>query len=274
MIERIEHDEIEGIRVGRFGSRVNTTCIVYRIGATVIDTGPPNQWSVVRRFLEERDVRRVVVTHHHEDHSGNLAPIRSTLGPEVYSPPASIAPLRDGFALRPYQRVIWGRPARVQSEPMPREIEIGAGRTLLALPSPGHSTDMTCYLVSQRGWLFTGDLFISQKARYLRTDEDVLQQIESLRRILAHDFATVFCSHRGVVTPGREALRAKLDFLVSLCERVRRLRDEGRSRREMTRLLLGREDWLSWMTGLHFSKRNLIRSCLEAVADSSEQTQP
>jgi glyoxylase-like metal-dependent hydrolase (beta-lactamase superfamily II) len=263
MIERIEHDDIEGIRVGRFGSRINTTCILYRIGSTVIDTGPPNQWRTVRRFLSERDVQRVIVTHHHEDHSGNLAPIQRTLKPEIYSPPAGVTPLRDGFALRLYQKVIWGRPGRVRAAPMPDEIEIGHGRSLRALPSPGHSADMTCYLEAQRGWLFTGDLFISQGSRYLRADENIRQHIESLRRILEFEFETLFCSHRGVVPSGKEALRAKIDFLVSLCERIRQLQDEGRSAAEITRSLLGREDLLSWMTGLHFSKRNLIRACMD-----------
>jgi glyoxylase-like metal-dependent hydrolase (beta-lactamase superfamily II) len=267
MIERIEHDEIEGIRVDRFGSRINTTCIVYRIGSTVIDTGPPNQWRAVRRFLKEREVRRVVVTHHHEDHSGNLAPIRQALEPEIYSPAAGIVPLRDGFVLKLYQKVIWGRPDRVHTEATPDEIEIEGGHSLRALPSPGHSTDMTCYLEARRGWLFTGDLFISQATRYMRADEDVRASIDSLRRILALDFETVFCSHRGVVRSGKEALAAKLDALESLCEQVRQLRNEGRSAREITRSLLGREGWLSWITGLHFSKRNLIRACLDAIAD-------
>lgn len=266
MIERIEHDGIEGIRVGRLTSRINTTCIVYRIGSTVIDTGPPNQWRNVRRFLEERAVRQVVVTHHHEDHSGNLAPIRRSLEPEIYSPPAGIAPLRDGFVLRTYQKVLWGRPERVVAEVMPREIAIGDGRLLRPLGSPGHSPDMTCYLEPQRGWLFTGDLFISQRTRYLRRDEDVGQHIESLRRVLSLDFETVLCSHRGVVPSGKEALRAKLDCLEGLCERVRQLRGEGRSAAEITRSLLGREDLMSWLTGFHFSKRNLVRSCLEAVS--------
>jgi glyoxylase-like metal-dependent hydrolase (beta-lactamase superfamily II) len=270
MIERIEHDEIEGIRVGRFGSRVNTTCILYRIGSTVIDTGPPNQWRRVRRFLEEREVRRVLVTHHHEDHSGNLAPIQRTLKPTIYSPPAGVPRLRDGFALRLYQKVIWGRPDRVRAEPVPDEIEIGPGRSLRVLPSPGHSVDMTCYIEAQRGWLFTGDLFISQRSRYLREDEDIRDHIESLRRILALEFEVVFCSHRGVVTSGAEALRSKLDFLESLCERIRELRDEGRSADEITRSLLGREDLMGWMTGFHFSKRNLIRACLNAVREPVE----
>ena len=264
MIERIEHHDVEGIRVGRFTSRINTTCILYRIGSTVIDTGPPNQWRTVRRFLDEHDVQRVVVTHHHEDHSGNLASIRRAHNARVYSPARGIAPLRDGYALRPYQRIVWGRPGRVTAEPTPREIEIAPGRTLRAIPCPGHSADMTCYLDGERGWLFTGDLFISQKAYYLRRDEDVFQQIESLRRALTLDFDTLLCSHRGIVTSGKDALRAKLQSLENLCERAGRLRDEGRSLREITRLLLGREDTLSWITGLHFCKRNLVRSCLEA----------
>ena len=269
MIERIEHDGIEGIRVGRLTSRINTTCIVYRVGSTVIDTGPPNQWRNVRRFLDERAVRQVVVTHHHEDHSGNLAPIRRSLQPEIYSPAAGISPLRDGFALRAYQKVLWGRPDRIVAAIMPGEIAIGDGRTLRPLHSPGHSPDMTCYLEPQRGWLFTGDLFISQRTRYLRQDEDVQQHVESLDQILSLDFETVLCSHRGVVPAGKQALRAKRDFLVSLCERVRRLRDEGRNAAQITRSLLGREDLMSWLTGFHFSKRNLVRSCLEAVSGSS-----
>jgi glyoxylase-like metal-dependent hydrolase (beta-lactamase superfamily II) len=122
---------------------------------------------------------------------------------------------------------------------------------------------MTCYLEPNRGWLFTGDLFISSTARYLRADENLPEQMESLRRSLTLDFETVFCSHRGVVPSGKAEIRAKLEFLENLCGRVRQLSDEGRSRTEITRSLLGRESWLSWMTGLHFSKRNLIRACLD-----------
>ena len=270
MIERIEHDEIEGIRVGRFASKINTTCIVYRIGSTVIDTGPPNQWRAVRRFLAERRVRRVVITHHHEDHSGNLGPIRNAMKPEIYSPPEGLTPLREGYGLRLYQKLIWGRPDRVRPEPMPEEIEIGNGRALRALPSPGHSTDMTCYLEPQRGRLFTGDLFISQKTRYLREDENLRDQIDSLHRILELDFDTVFCSHKGVVRSGTERLRAKLDFLESLCERVRELSSQGRSLREITRTLLGHEGGISWLSGFHFSKRNLVRACLAVAAEPGE----
>ena len=263
MSERIQHADVEGIRVGRISSQLNTTCILYRLGATVIDTGPPNQWRVVRRFLAEREVERVIVTHHHEDHSGNLARAHRALEPAILSPPASVEAIAGGFALKPYQRFLWGKPRRVRPAPMPEEIAIGGGLRLRSVAAPGHSDDMTCYLEPERGFLFTGDLYIASKTRYLRQDEDLGQQIASLRRVLTLDFDTVFCSHRGVIRPGKEALAKKLDFLESLCERVRHLRGEGRGLREITRLLLGREDLMTVLTGFHFSKRNLIAACYE-----------
>ncbi len=262
-IERLEFEGVEGLRVGRFGSQINTTCILYRIGSTVVDTGPPNQWSVVRAFLRERAVERVVVTHHHEDHGGNLAAIGAELKPELRAPGGSIAPLARGFRLRPYQRLIWGRPGRVRPLPLPPSLPLAGGATLEPIRAPGHSSDMTCFLERERGWLFGGDLYISSRTRYLRSDESVAETIDTLGRVLELDFGTLFCSHRGPIPRGRAALRRKLDFLEELCGRVAELLDRGRSEREITRELLGREGWMRWVTLGHFSKRNLVRGCLE-----------
>ncbi len=267
MFEKIQFDGVEGLKVGRVGSQLTTNCILYRLGATVIDTGPPNQWRRVRRFLEEREVGKVIVTHHHEDHSGNLAAIHRHLGSPVFSPPGSVEAIAGGFALKPYQRLIWGRPDRVRPQPIDGEISLGGGRRLTPIHAPGHSHDMTCYLDPERGHLFTGDLYIASKTRYLRDDEDLKQQLDSLCKILELDFATVFCAHRGVVRSGKAALAKKLDFLESLCQRVAALKAEGRSVRGITRKLLGREDLMTVLTGLHFSKRNLIAACWEMAAD-------
>ncbi len=265
-MERIEHEGVEGLRVGRFGSQINTTCILYRLGSVVVDTGPPNQWRAVRRFLGERAVERVVVTHHHEDHGGNLARIGAAIGgeraPEVFSPAGGIEALATGFRLRPYQKIIWGRPDRVEARPLPESIPLDGGGALRPIPAPGHSADMTCFLEPDRGWLFGGDLYISSKTRYLRQDESVADTIASLRRILELGFGTLFCSHRGPIERGQDALRRKLGFLEELRGRVGELRERGLSESEMTRRLLGREGWMRWITLGHFSKRNLVRSCL------------
>lgn len=260
LVERFEHGGVEGLRVGRFTSRINTTCIVYRIGATVIDAGPPNQWRLVRRFLSERQVGRLLITHHHEDHGGNGAAIRREFGARVLTHPAGRPFLAGGFKVHLYRRLVWGKPPLFEPEDMPDELRSEDGVRLRAIHTPGHSKDLACYIEPDRGWLFTGDLFIAAKPRYLRSDEDPAREIESLRVVLTYDFETVYCAHRGVVTDGRAAIQAKLDYLISLRAQIRDLREEGLPIREITRRLLGPEDLLTWVSRGHFSKRNLVEA--------------
>jgi glyoxylase-like metal-dependent hydrolase (beta-lactamase superfamily II) len=262
LVERLEHADIEAIRVGRFRWRINTTCIVYRVGDTVIDTGPTNQWPVVRAFLQEREIKRVVITHHHEDHSGNLAAISRAVCSHVLAPQAGLDPLSNGVPQRLYQRLIWGRPARVKARPVPESIEAGYGRVLVPIPTPGHSPDSTCYLEPNQGWLFTGDLLVTTRPRYLRQSEDLCGMLESLRSIQKYEFDTVFCAHRGVVPSGKKALKEKLEFLEGLCQQTVTLHQQGKSAGEIARKLLGREDLMTWFTGFDFAKRNLIEACL------------
>lgn len=257
---RICHEGVEGLRVGRFPWKINTTCILYRVGSTVIDAGPPNQWAAVRRFLRERPVERLLLTHHHEDHSGNGARIRAELGVEVLSHAASREYLAKGFEIELYRRAIWGVPPLFVPGLLPEQVDAGGGMTLRVIHTPGHAVDLCCFLEPRRGWLFTGDLFISSKPRYLRRDEDPNREIESLREVLRFEFGTVFCSHRGPIARGREAIQEKLDYLQALRDDVVRLAGEGRSIDAITRELVGSEDFLTHFSRGHFSKRNLIQA--------------
>jgi glyoxylase-like metal-dependent hydrolase (beta-lactamase superfamily II) len=266
LAERISHEEVEGIRVGRHGAKINTTCLLYRIGTTVIDTGPPNQWAVVRQFLQEKPVTQVIVTHHHEDHAGNLGLIERQHRCAVYAPQASIRPLAEGFHLQYFRRIIWGSPAtRVLARPVPDVVSLGSGLQLKPIATPGHSPDLTCFLEPQRGWLFAGDLFIAPKILYLRRDEDLGTMMASLRQIQQYDFDTVFCSHRGVVHAGKNALKKKLENLEALCEQAASLYKAGHRTSEITRRLLGKESLMAWFTWHDFAKRNLIEACLRVA---------
>ena len=262
-VERVSLGGVEGIRVGRFPGAINTTVLVYRIGDALIDAGPPNQWRVLRDFVREKPVKRVILTHHHEDHSGNVRPLQREFGLPVSAPAKAVPLLADGYKIHFYRQVVWGKPLPAKVDPIPEAIELGGGLRLLPIFSPGHSPDMTCFLEPNRGWLFSGDLFVAALPRYLRSDEDFPQQVESLRRIIEHEFDTLFCAHRGVVEKGRQAFRRKLEYLESLRGRARALREKGREVRQITRELLGKEDLLSWISGGHFRKSNLIEACLK-----------
>jgi glyoxylase-like metal-dependent hydrolase (beta-lactamase superfamily II) len=270
VVEKIEHDGVEGLRVGRFGAKINTTCLLYRVGTTVIDTGPPNMWPAVRRFLKEKPVTQAIVTHHHEDHAGNLGLIAREFGCPIFAPAGSVAPLADGFRLQFIRRVVWGTPhARVRANPLPDEISLGADCHVVPVATPGHSPDLTCLLEPNRGWLFAGDLFIAPKILYLRRDEDLGVMIDSLRMIQRYDFDTVFCSHRGPVPSGKKALKKKLDNLEALCAQVRALHKEGRGVKEITTRLVGKDGLISLFSAGDFSKRNLIEACLRVGVPAS-----
>ncbi|MEO1367636.1 MAG: MBL fold metallo-hydrolase, partial [Acidobacteriota bacterium] len=52
-----------------FGRRMMTTHC-YALGDTLIDTGMPATGAEVLRIVERLGIRRVALTHHHEDHAG------------------------------------------------------------------------------------------------------------------------------------------------------------------------------------------------------------
>lgn len=272
IVRRFDFEWVEGLRVGRFDLGVNTSAILYRLGSTLIDTGPPNRWPAVRDFLQDRMVGRVLLTHHHEDHSGNAARIQREKGAAVLAHSLAIHHLAHGWPLSPYQRLFWGRPELCEAGTLPDEIGLDGTGRLQVIASPGHADDLVCYLEPERGWLFTGDLFISARPRYLRFDEDLGRQIASLRNILTYNFEVVFCGHRGVVVDGYRAIREKLDYLETLSAEARELHRSGWPVGRIVRQMLGREDLTSLATGYTFTKGNLIRACLTAGNIGSERS--
>lgn len=258
-MERFDFDEVEGLRVGRFGAKLNTTCILYRIEETIIDTGPANQWAKVLYFLKERDVHSVLLTHHHEDHSGNARRLNRKLNADIFSHSHGQEILKKGFSVPLYRRLVWGKPGKVETLPMPEKIKAGP-LVLDVIHCPGHAPDMACFLEAQRGWLFTGDMYISGRPRFLRSDEDPNEQIKSLTHLLTLQFDTLLCSHRGIVLDGYTAMREKLKYLVTLREQVYYYLDKGDSHKQITRRMLGREEWTAHISGGEFSKRNFVKA--------------
>ncbi|SDJ83193.1 MBL fold metallo-hydrolase [Microbulbifer yueqingensis] len=261
VIESFRFKDLEAVRVGRFNLGVNTTFVVYRLGGTVIDTGPSNQWRQVRPFIRQRELTQLLLTHHHEDHSGNAGAIYRLTGVQPTAPALTGEILRRGFRIPPIQRLIWGTAPRVEARPLPEEIRIGTER-VEPLFTPGHAKDMACYLLPDRGWLFSADLYIANYLKMLRIDEDVSTLLQSIQAVLARDFAVIICPHRGVVENGRARLREKYDYLVDLASSAQELYATGLGLEAIAHRLLGREELVGVASRYNFSKRNLIESCL------------
>jgi len=238
---------------------------VYLVDGLLIDTGCPATSSELVAWCRERDVRQVVNTHHHEDHVGGNRAFQKTLGLPIAAPREALPILADAPRLPLYRRIVWGQPGRVMANPLEAVVETEHHR-FEVLSTPGHCPDHVCLFERERGWLFSGDLFIHERVRYLRADEKAQDTLESLRRMLALRPRLLVCSHAGLVEDACGALERRIAYWESLAEQARTLRQEGLSLREATDRLLGPKDLMFYLTRGQFSKLNLIRSLLEERA--------
>lgn len=242
----------------------------YRVGDLLIDSGPPPTAGRLaagcRDAVESGALSRLVLTHHHEDHVGGAAALRE-LGLPVLAPASAVPILAEGLRMPLYRRLVWSTPRRFRPEPL------GEGRGVVArlgreelrfevVPTPGHAFTHVCLWEPERRWLFSGDLYVHPRVRYLRRIEDVWAHVASLDRVLALGPERMICSHAGLVEDAEGAIRRKIGWWQGLAEAARALRERGWPLRRITRRLLGREGFLYYASLGDFSKRNLVRSLL------------
>eukprot|EP00128_Syssomonas_multiformis_P012846 Colp12_sorted_trinity150504_noHs@16111 len=259
----------ELVKVGLYHGKINTCVNLFKIGNTLIDTGPPNQWHHVREYLKQRpEIDRIFITHHHEDHAGNGYNIMKEFPKiKVFAPQKTVPLVNRKIKIQPYRRVVFGTPPpegflpiAIESE-KPISLE-DVGMHLVPIATPGHCEDMHCYLIPELGWVFSADLFVTRTPTTLRTDEDVHADTHSMQRVLSHSFSTLMCSHRGPVPDGHTALRDRLHFREGLKDKALRMWEKGAELGTITKKLLGAEDVLTVASGFHFSKRFYIQSLL------------
>jgi len=239
---------------------------VYLIDGLLVDSGPPNLAHDVRRLVSNLAVRQCVTTHHHEDHSGNhgLLAAELRITPLAHAIGVSRLAVADTHS-QLYRRVAWGARPPAPAAPLGEGLETSRFR-FRVIHTPGHATDHVALFEPERGWLFSGDLYLAPRLRYLRADEDVYAMMDSLRRVLALEPRVLFCQHRGRVEQGAARLRDKLAFLVELGERIHELHRRGWSHAAIARALPGSDLlWRVW-TGGDFSKRNFVRAFLRTAS--------
>lgn len=235
------------------------TVEVYVVDGWLVDCGPPATSGEIVRFARERGLCGVVNTHHHEDHAGGDAALRRVLSFVPRAPALAVPILAAPPRLELYRWLVWGQPGPAQVEPIGGRFETER-HCFEVIPTPGHCPDHICFLETDDGWLFSGDLFVAERIKYLRADEDAQRTLDSLRRVLMLDFHIMFCSHAGIVPDGRAALRRKIEYWEDVQGRAQDLLQAGHSLESIRDQVLGPEGWMTAFTRGHFSKLNLVRS--------------
>jgi len=262
-IRQQTHEDVTAWEIGvsPVGRPLMTTCF-YLLDHLVIDCGCAHLRTDVLRLLEDRRPRQLLLTHCHEDHAGNARAVRDRFQVDVCGHPYTVHKLAARQIILPYQRLIWGKCERLEMKAVPEFVETDRYH-LRAIHTPGHSKDHTVYLLAEKGWLFSGDLFLAEKIKYFRADENIIDEIESLRKVLTHDFEVLFCGHNPQLEGGRRKLQAKLDYLQELVGRVQAARDKGCTEPEIIRSLdTGSDRLLKLITMGNMSFGNLVRSVL------------
>ncbi len=228
----------------------------------LIDCGPPNARRILTPLFKSLTVHRMVLTHHHEDHTGNAGHfVDRGIRPEGHM---LLAPSLQQVSRKipAYRRVVWGRPKPVNLAQLDPFVQ-SARRGFLIIETPGHSPDHVCLLEEKNRWLFTGDLFLSTYLRYLRDDEDVYAIMRSLRTLIDLRPSVLFCNHRGPVADAESALGKKLAFLETVRDRVLESVRKGQPLQSVAADLFRSDRVMRWFSQGQFSSINLLQAFLK-----------
>jgi len=235
---------------------------IYVLDGVIIDTGQSHMRKYVIEQLRNTQPHVILLTHHHEDHSGNASALGRFHQIEVRGHSITAEKMAANRQILPYQRYIWGKSEYVNVKPLSRMIE-SEHFTLLPIHTPGHSKDHTVFLEENNGWLFAGDLYLGERIKYFRSDEKIYDQIDSLKKMCRYDFDAIFCAHNPRFENGKSRLEQKLQFLEDIVGQVQLLKEQGLTESAIIKRLDPNQDRLvKLMTLGNVSFANMLRSAI------------
>jgi glyoxylase-like metal-dependent hydrolase (beta-lactamase superfamily II) len=227
---------------------------MYLVRGVLIDTGFPGIAAEVRALLEQHRIRGAIITHHHEDHAGNLAALAEA-GIPVQATPHTLDYTARRHQLRLYREFAWQAAA-----PVAQPLEPFTDDTFEFLLTPGHTADHHAVWDTRTGTLYAGDLYLGARVRIAQPDEQPRRLLQSLRAMAAREPARIFCAHRGLLPHGHAQLTAKADWLEQLIHAVDRRLAEGWSDDAIRREVLGARPPLHWLSRGEYSPDNLVKA--------------
>jgi glyoxylase-like metal-dependent hydrolase (beta-lactamase superfamily II) len=176
----------------------------YLVGSEVqalVDPGPDEQSHLVSIMdaIDGRQLRWILVTHTHADHSPAAAKIAGRTGAELVGMPAPAGGHHDrSFA-----------PARAYAD---GEILSCADFSIELIHTPGHVSNHTCYLLKEEKLLFTGDHILQGTTSViLPPDGDMADYMTSLHGLRARQLDYLAPGHGDIM----DDPAASIDHLIA-----------------------------------------------------------
>lgn len=236
-----------------------TKVFVYNVDGMLVDTGPESRIEQYQKWFLSQDIRQVVLTHNHEDHSGNAPWIQENLDVPIYLHPGAISYAHEEGAYPEYRVKMWGHRRRFEPKPMPEKLTTNK-YTFEVLDTPGHTIYHNSFYEPEQGWLFTGDLYLGTKLFVCFLEENIRQTISTIESFMKLEFDTIFCAHAGVIENGKYKLGKKLNYLKELQEQVIGMRNQGLTDREIDDKINGFKLSITEISCGEWSSYNIIRT--------------
>lgn len=255
MIERKQFGDVVALRLAWPRSQfAGYGVYVFVVRTVLVDSGFPGVARQFQQLVRDLRPRGAFITHHHEDHAGNVQMLAEN-GIPIAMDAVTASLLRQPAPIGAYRHLMWKA-----SPPLTSTVPPFADQWLSLVPTPGHCSNHHSVWDESTGTLFGGDLFLGVKVRVAHATEHPRQHVQSLRAMAARQPARLFCAHRGFVQNAQRVLEAKADWMEALITRAEERMDAGVSDAAIRRELIGSLGTTHYISAGDYSPNNLIAS--------------
>lgn len=289
-IVKIQVDNVVTKAITKFGGGYDYSVCYLISNSVLIDTGFPWARRSLRKYLLDseayKSIEAIVNTHAHEDHVGNNDLLEEITSAPIYAHPIALGSIRHPDYLPWYRNFMFGPGEASNVKAIPDTIEINNFRFEI-IHTPGHSPDHICIFEPDKGWLFSGDLYVSADLDSQLSEVDGNDWINSLSRVISLKPKWLFDAHGKVVRGEAEIeqlLSEKLSFLTTLRDKIYEVAKEPISIREITKKVFNEntcinqlsfsDGWLSLLTSSDFTRSNIVKSFLKHKKTETKAVKP
>ena len=190
----------------------------------VIDPGPvtPEHLAALEDAIGDAQVAAIMCTHTHRDHSPAARPLSARTGAPVVGCAPLVLDDSGPRADAPFDETY--EPDRVLED---GEAMTGAGWTLTAVHTPGHTSNHLCFALEESGALFTGDHVMGWSTSVVAPpDGDMAAYMRSLEKLYAREDRVYYPAHGPQVDKPRQLVRGMVGHRRQRERQILRLLDE------------------------------------------------
>ena len=231
----------------------------FNVDGILIDTGSSSLVNEFKPYFDQADFDAIYLTHFHEDHMGNVSYLQQQNDIPTFIHPMSTHLTAKPFRIPTYRQIVWGESKPFTSEALSDTFS-SRNHTWEVVETPGHTEDHVAFYNRDLGAMFTGDLFITPKVKLVLIDENILDTLDSLKKIQAYDFDDMYCCHAGHVKDATKWIQLKIDYLEELEAKVLQLAKQGKDVHEITAQLFPNPYPIIAVSNTEWSPLHMIRT--------------